>query len=69
MRPVPHGFDGEPRRTGSSGTGRPGRDGSLLAAGDCQRAECGDLDEIALPYAAKVIRELFMNSAEAGAWA
>jgi len=25
-----------------------------------------DLDEIALPYAAKVIRELFMNSAEAG---
>ncbi|MGA2571813.1 MAG: hydroxysqualene dehydroxylase HpnE [Terracidiphilus sp.] len=26
----------------------------------------GDLDEIALPYAAKVIRELFMNSAEAG---
>lgn len=27
----------------------------------------GDLDEIALPYAAKVIRELFMNSTEAGA--
>lgn len=26
-----------------------------------------DLDQIALPYAAKVIRELFMNSAEAGA--
>jgi zeta-carotene desaturase len=26
-----------------------------------------DLDEIALPYAAKVIRELFLNSAEAGA--
>ena len=26
-----------------------------------------DLDSIALPYAAKVIRELFMNSAEAGA--
>ncbi len=26
-----------------------------------------DLDRIALPYAAKVIRELFMNSAEAGA--
>ena len=26
-----------------------------------------DVDEIALPYAAKVIRELFMNSAEAGA--
>ena len=25
-----------------------------------------DLDSIALPYAAKVIRELFMNSAEAG---
>ena len=25
-----------------------------------------DLDHIALPYAAKVIRELFMNSAEAG---
>ena len=28
-----------------------------------------DVDEIALPYAAKVIRELFLNSAEAGAWA
>jgi len=27
----------------------------------------GDLDEIALPYAAKVIRELFMSSADAGA--
>ncbi|MGD0345162.1 MAG: hydroxysqualene dehydroxylase HpnE [Terracidiphilus sp.] len=27
----------------------------------------GDVDEIALPYAAKVIRELFLNSAEAGA--
>ncbi|MGO8759079.1 MAG: hydroxysqualene dehydroxylase HpnE [Terracidiphilus sp.] len=27
----------------------------------------GDVDEIALQYAAKVIRELFMNSAEAGA--
>jgi zeta-carotene desaturase len=26
----------------------------------------GDVDEIALPYAAKVIRELFLNSAEAG---
>ena len=26
-----------------------------------------DVDEIALPYAAKVIRELFLNSAEAGA--
>jgi zeta-carotene desaturase len=26
-----------------------------------------DLDEIALPYAAKVIRELFLNSAQAGA--
>jgi squalene-associated FAD-dependent desaturase len=26
----------------------------------------GDLDEIALPYAAKVIRELFLNSAQAG---
>jgi len=26
-----------------------------------------DIDEIALPYAAKVIRELFLNSAEAGA--
>jgi zeta-carotene desaturase len=26
-----------------------------------------DMDEIALPYAAKVIRELFLNSAEAGA--
>ena len=25
-----------------------------------------DIDSIALPYAAKVIRELFMNSAEAG---
>ena len=25
-----------------------------------------DVDEIALPYAAKVIRELFLNSAEAG---
>jgi hypothetical protein len=25
-----------------------------------------DVDEIAVPYAAKVIRELFMNSAEAG---
>jgi len=27
-----------------------------------------DIDSIALPYAAKVIRELFMNSARRGAW-
>jgi len=27
-----------------------------------------ELDSIAVPYAAKVIRELFLNSAEAAAW-
>jgi len=28
-----------------------------------------DIGSISLPYAAKVIRELFLNSAEAAAWA
>jgi len=34
-------------------------------AGDCSALNA-DIDSIALPYAAKVIRELFMNSARAG---
>jgi hypothetical protein len=50
---------------GSSATADKGSHRSLLAAGDCERAE-RRCRSIALPYAAKVIRELFLNSAEAG---
>jgi squalene-associated FAD-dependent desaturase len=66
MHPVPHNsketLDDWLRRKGQS-KGAVERFWRLVIAS----ALNADLDQIALPYAAKVIRELFMNSAYAGA--
>jgi squalene-associated FAD-dependent desaturase len=66
MRPLPSGAENESlgawlKRKGQT-EGALDRFWRLVIAS----ALNADLDSIALPYAAKVIRELFMNSAEAG---